>query len=127
MFSTSLALLLSTAAIAPGTGTLWLDGQAHAMEVTVCDREPATAGATGTLDDGSIVTVMLQLWPGMHALSVTYRNGQWIHRGAEDSDDQPQLRDWTEDGELAASGTVAFFPAFRNERMEVRFEGRCPE
>ncbi|WP_429911324.1 hypothetical protein [Glycocaulis sp.] len=125
---TALALLMmaTPAAAEPGTGTLWLDGEAYAMEVTSCGQDSETANATVRREEGSGVSVMLQRWPGMHALSVVYDNGQWVHRGPEDSEDAPRLRRWVEDGVLNASGTVAMFPPIREETMEVRFEGRCP-
>lgn len=126
---TALALLMmaTPAAAEPGTGTLWLDGEAHEMEVTMCDRDTNTAGARGALAGGDAISVMLQRWPGMHALSVVYDNTQWVHRGPEDSEEAPDLRDWTGDGQLAAAGTVAVFPPIREETMDVRFEGRCPD
>lgn len=126
MSLTALALLMTTPTAAPGTGTLWLDGEAHAVEVTLCDLEPETAGGSGTLEDGSIVTIMLQRWPGLRAVSVTYDNTQWVHRGPEDDEDSPDIRSWTQDGQLAASGIVAVFPPIRQDTMEVRFEGVCP-
>ncbi|MCC5826903.1 hypothetical protein [Alkalimonas sp.] len=126
MSFTIFALLLSTSAISPGTGTLWLDGEAHPVEVTSCGVDTETAGAKGTLPDGSSVSVMLQRWPGMHALSVVYDNAQWVHRGPEGSEDAPELKRWVEDGKLKASGTVSVFPPIRQASMEVRFEGRCP-
>ncbi|SEB02992.1 hypothetical protein [Alkalimonas amylolytica] len=126
MFFTAMALLLNTSAMLPGTGTLWLDGESHPVEVTSCGVDTETAGAKGTLPDGSSVSVMLQRWPGMHALSVTYDNAQWLHRGPEDSADAPELKRWVEDGMLKASGTVSVFPPIRQASMVVRFEGRCP-
>lgn len=123
---TALVLLMTTPVAAPGTGTLWLDGEAHEMEVTMCDRDTNTAGARGALANGSSVSVMLQRWPGLHALSVVYENTQWVHRGPEDSEEAPDLKDWTGDGQLAASGTVAVFPPTRDATMDVRFEGQCP-
>ncbi|MDP4536538.1 hypothetical protein Q3O60_10090 [Alkalimonas collagenimarina] len=120
------ALLMSTSTFSAGTGTLWLDGEAHSVEVTRCDRDTNTVGARGTLADGQNVTLMLQRWPGLHALSVTYDNAQWVHRGPEDSEDAPALKSWLDDGVLAASGTVAVFPPIREDSMDVRFEGRCP-
>ena len=126
MFFTAMALLLSTSAMSAGTGTLWLDGEAYPVEVTSCAGDPETAGARGTLADGQSVTLMLQRWPGMHALSVTYDNAQWVHRGPEDSAEAPELKRWVEDGMLKASGTVSVFPPIRQASMTVRFEGRCP-
>lgn len=126
MYDAALAVLLLAYGVSPGVGTLWLDGEAHAMEVTLCDRETDTAGALGTLADGEQVTVMLQRWPGMHALSVSYGNAQWMHRGQEDSEDAPQIASWIESRQLSASGTVSVFPPTRDESMDVRFEGRCP-
>lgn len=126
MHLTLFTLLLSVSTMSPGTGTLWLDGEAYQVEVTSCGVDTETAGAKGTLADGSSVSVMLQRWPGMHALSVTYDNAQWVHRGAEDSEDAPELKRWVDDGVLDASGTVAVFPPIRQDTMKVRFEGRCP-
>ncbi|AZU03619.1 hypothetical protein X907_1081 [Glycocaulis alkaliphilus] len=126
MSLTALALLMATSAATPGTGTLWLDGEAHEMEVTMCDRDTNTAGARGALAGGDAISVMIQRWPGLHALSVVHDNAQWVHRGPEDSAEAPDLRDWTGDGQLAASGTVAVFPPIRDATMEVRFEGQCP-
>lgn len=126
MSFTMIALLLSASAISAGTGILWLDGEAYEVEVTQCDRDTDTAGAGGTLPDGQSITVMLQRWPGMHALSVVYDNAQWVQRGPEDSAEAPELKHWVEDGVLKASGTVSVFPPIRQASMAVRFEGRCP-
>ena len=126
MFFPAMALLLSTSAMSAGTGTLWLDDAAHPVEVTSCAVDPETAGAQGILPNGQSVTVMLQRWPGLHALSVTYDNAQWLHRGPEDSAEAPEVKRWVEDGLLKASGTVSVFPPIRQASMTVRFEGRCP-
>lgn len=126
MSVSALAVLLVSQAASPGNGTLWLDGEAYAVEVTLCDRDTDTAGARGTHADGGEVSVMLQRWPGMHALSVVYDNTQWVHRGPEDSGDAPHIASWTESGQLSASGTVSIFPPIREASMDVRFEGRCP-
>ncbi|MCH8488769.1 MAG: hypothetical protein LAT81_02415 [Oceanicaulis sp.] len=120
------AAMLAVPDTQPGTGTLWLDGEAHAMIVTLCDHENQTAGARGELPDGSQVAIMLQRWPGLHALSVVYNNQQWVHRGPEDSEDGPRIASWGA-GELSASGTAALFPPIREDAMEVGFQGLCPD
>lgn len=120
------AAMLALPHAEPGTGTLWLDGEAHAMTVTLCNHENQTAGARGELADGGVVTIMLQRWPGMHALSVVFDNQQWIHRGPEDSEEGPRIASWGA-GELSASGIVAVFPPIRDDTMEVGFQGLCPD
>lgn len=128
MLIISMVAMLSLQSTEPGAGTLWLDGNAHAVEVTFCSQEnqaSQTAGAMGEREDGSEVSVRLQRWPGLHALSVVYDNHQWVHRGPEDAEEGPRIASW-DNGELSASGTVAVFPPIRNDTMEVRFAGRCP-
>lgn len=119
------AAMLALPDTGPGNGTLWLDGEATAVSVTYCNHENQTAGARGELADGSEVSVMLQRWPGLHALTVVYDNRQWVHRGPEDSEEGPRIASW-DDGELSAAGTVAIFPPIVDDTMDVALQGRCP-
>ncbi|KAA5805411.1 hypothetical protein F1654_05380 [Alkalicaulis satelles] len=126
MLISALALMLTAPDAPAGTGTLWLDGQAIPMTVSGCGVDTETASASGETPDGQSVSIMLMRWPGMHSLSVTYDNSQWVHRGPEDSDAAPDIRRWSDDGVLSAAGAAAVFPPIREDQMEVRFEGRCP-
>jgi hypothetical protein len=120
VFVMSSLLTLST----PGQGMLTLDGEAFGIEVTVCDLEHGFAGGRGEMGDGGTVTFMVQKFPGLDALTVTFGNEQWTARGPEGGDD-PAIAP-LETGRVEAMGTVSVFPPVREESVTASVDGACP-